>query len=93
MLYQETTNEDAEDFMCAAVTVVFRVCKPVRLLQLLVVTSCVYKCAINLVTNPNPYIVTQSRENIVLFRIMTQCCNLIGGYQYFIRKRCLYLRG
>jgi hypothetical protein len=36
--YQETTSED---FMCAAVTVIFRVCKPVRLLQLLVVPSCV----------------------------------------------------
>jgi hypothetical protein len=30
--YQETTSEDIEGFMCAAVTVVFRVCKPVRLL-------------------------------------------------------------
>jgi hypothetical protein len=29
--YQETTSEDTEDFMCAAVTVIFRVCKPVRL--------------------------------------------------------------
>jgi hypothetical protein len=39
ILYQETTSEDIEDFMCAAVTVIFRVCKPLRLLQLLVVTS------------------------------------------------------
>jgi hypothetical protein len=30
--YQETNNEDMEDFMCAAVTVIFRVCKPVTLL-------------------------------------------------------------
>jgi hypothetical protein len=30
--YQETTSEIIEDFMCAAVTVNFRVCKPVRLL-------------------------------------------------------------
>jgi hypothetical protein len=30
--YQETTSEDIEDFMCAAVTVIFRVCKPMRLL-------------------------------------------------------------
>jgi hypothetical protein len=30
--YQETTIEDIEDFMCAAVTVIFRVCKPMRLL-------------------------------------------------------------
>jgi Cys-tRNA synthase (O-phospho-L-seryl-tRNA:Cys-tRNA synthase) len=29
--YQETTSEDIEGFMCAAVTVIFRVCKPVRL--------------------------------------------------------------
>jgi hypothetical protein len=30
--YQETTSEDTEDFMCAAVIVIFTVCKPVRLL-------------------------------------------------------------
>jgi hypothetical protein len=30
--YQETTNEDIEEFVCAAVTVIFTVCKPVRLL-------------------------------------------------------------
>jgi hypothetical protein len=30
--YQEMTSEDIEDFMCAAVTVIFGVCKPVRLL-------------------------------------------------------------
>jgi hypothetical protein len=34
--YQETTSEGTEDFMCAAVTVIFRVCKTVRL----VVRSC-----------------------------------------------------
>jgi hypothetical protein len=37
--YQETTSEDVEDFMCATGTVIFRVCKPVRLLQLLVITD------------------------------------------------------
>jgi hypothetical protein len=52
--YQETTSEDIEDFMCAAVTVIVRVCKPVRLLKLHVVMSCVYKHSINPVTNPNP---------------------------------------
>jgi hypothetical protein len=30
--YQETTSEDVEDIMGAAVTVIFRVCKPARLL-------------------------------------------------------------
>jgi hypothetical protein len=32
--YQETASEDilVEDFMCAAVTVIFRMCKRVRLL-------------------------------------------------------------
>jgi hypothetical protein len=30
--YQETTSEDTEDFVCAAVTVIFIVCKPVRLI-------------------------------------------------------------
>jgi hypothetical protein len=38
--------------MCAAVTGIFRVCKSMRLLYLLVVT--IWKCSINLVTNPNP---------------------------------------
>jgi hypothetical protein len=28
---QETTSDDKENFMCAAVTVIVRVCKPVRL--------------------------------------------------------------
>jgi hypothetical protein len=40
--YQKTTSEDKEDITCAEVTVIFRVCKPVRLLQLFVVPSCVY---------------------------------------------------
>jgi hypothetical protein len=30
--YQETTSEDIEDFMSSAVTVIFKVSKPVRLL-------------------------------------------------------------
>jgi hypothetical protein len=30
--YQETTSEDMEDFICATLTVICRVCKPVRLL-------------------------------------------------------------
>jgi hypothetical protein len=30
--YQEMTSEDREDFMCAADTEIFRMCKPVRLL-------------------------------------------------------------
>jgi hypothetical protein len=51
--YQETTSEDIEEFMCAAVTVIFRECKPVRLLYLLVVTSRVCKWSISRVTNPN----------------------------------------
>jgi hypothetical protein len=50
--YQVTTSEDTEDFMCAAVTVIFRVCKPARLL--LVVTCCVYKWLVNQVTDPDP---------------------------------------
>jgi hypothetical protein len=37
--YQETTSEDIEDFMWPAVTVIFRVCKPTRLLYLLVVNK------------------------------------------------------
>jgi hypothetical protein len=62
--YQERTSEYIEDFMCGAVTVIFRVCKPVRLLQLLVFTGCMYKWSINRVTNPNPvYSHTQNRDN------------------------------
>jgi hypothetical protein len=38
--YEEMTAEDTEDFMCAAVIMIFRVCKPVRLLYLLVDTIC-----------------------------------------------------
>jgi hypothetical protein len=30
--YKETTSEDTEDFTCAAVTVIFRMCKPMRLI-------------------------------------------------------------
>jgi hypothetical protein len=52
--YRETSSGDIEDVMYAAVTVIFRVCKAVRLIYLLVVTSCVYKWVINSFTNPNP---------------------------------------
>jgi hypothetical protein len=52
--YQETTSEEIEDIICDADTVIFRVCKPVRLLQLLVVTCYMYKWSINPITNPNP---------------------------------------
>jgi hypothetical protein len=41
-----------EDFMCAAVTVIFRLCKPARLLYLREFTIC--KWSVNLITNPNP---------------------------------------
>jgi hypothetical protein len=44
--YQETTGEYMEDFMYAAITVLCKACKPVRLLWLLVVTSCVYKWSV-----------------------------------------------
>jgi hypothetical protein len=50
--YRETTSEDIEDLMCAAVIVIYRVRKPVRLLQLLAVTCCVLKCPLNPITNP-----------------------------------------
>jgi hypothetical protein len=63
--YQETTSEDVENFVCSAVTLIFRVCKPVRLLYLLIVPSGVYEWSINPVTNPNPvYGHTQTRVNI-----------------------------
>jgi hypothetical protein len=38
---QETTSEDIKDFMCATSTVIFRVCKPVRLL-----VNCTYELCV-----------------------------------------------
>jgi hypothetical protein len=61
--YQETTSEEIEDFMCAEVTVIFRMCKQMRLLQLLGVTRRVDKVSINRVTNSNPvYSHTHTRD-------------------------------
>jgi hypothetical protein len=54
MRYQEKTSEDIEEVICAAVTVIFKVCKPLRLLYLFVFTGCVYKCSVNPITSPNP---------------------------------------
>jgi hypothetical protein len=54
--YQEMIGEDIEDFMCAAITMIFRACKPVRLLQVLVVTIC--KWSTNPFTNSNLILVT-----------------------------------
>jgi hypothetical protein len=39
--YQETTNEDIDEFMCAAVTIIFKVCKPVRL-----IVTCSYELCV-----------------------------------------------
>jgi hypothetical protein len=49
---QATASEDIEDFMCAVVTVICKVWKLLRVLQLFVVTS--YKPSINPIFNPNP---------------------------------------
>jgi hypothetical protein len=46
------TGEQTEDFMCAAVAVIYRVCKSVRLLQLFEVMS--YKHSINPIIGSNP---------------------------------------
>jgi hypothetical protein len=50
--HKEMTIEDIEDFIYAAVIVIFRVRKVVRLLYLFVVTSFVCNCLINQITNP-----------------------------------------
>jgi hypothetical protein len=50
--YDEKTNKDIEDVIYAVVTLIFKVCKSVKLLPLPVVTSC--KNSINPITNPNP---------------------------------------
>jgi hypothetical protein len=65
--YQEMNNVDVEDFMFAAVTVIFRVCKPVRMLQLLVVASCVYKCSVNQSPIQTLSIVTHALDNIYIY--------------------------
>jgi hypothetical protein len=60
--------------MCTAVTVIIRVCKPVRLLHLLVVTNFVHKWSINRVTNPNPvYSHTLTRDIIKMYLKLTRC--------------------
>jgi hypothetical protein len=68
--------------MCAEVTVIIRVCKPVRLLQLLVVPNCVCKCSINPITNPKPvYSVTHTRDSIFSFnRAQSGYGGPRGGY-------------
>jgi hypothetical protein len=40
--YKETTSENIEDFMCVAVTVMFRMCKPCEV----VVITCSYKSCV-----------------------------------------------
>jgi hypothetical protein len=54
--YQETTREGIKEFMCAVARVIFRVCKLVRLLNLLVVMSCVCNCSINPVIQSKPHL-------------------------------------
>jgi hypothetical protein len=50
--YEATNNKDIEYFVYDIVTVIFEMCKSVKLLHLPVVTSC--KSSINPITNPNP---------------------------------------
>jgi hypothetical protein len=58
--------------MCAAVTVIFEMCKPVWLLELLVVTICVYKYSVNPITNPNPVY-----SHSYMWQYMYQICSLL----------------
>jgi hypothetical protein len=62
---QETTSEDMGDFMCATAAVVFGGCKTMRLLQLLLVRSRVYKWSENQVTNPNLSVVTHTHYIVI----------------------------
>jgi hypothetical protein len=50
--YLATTSKQTEDFICAVVVVICRVCDSVKLLHLFVVMS--YKFSINPIINPNP---------------------------------------
>jgi hypothetical protein len=60
--------QQTEDFVRAVVNC--SVCELAIAMQLLVVTSCVYKCAIKLISNPNPiYSHTQLRENMDLAEV------------------------
>jgi hypothetical protein len=73
------TSEDIQDFTCAPITVIISVCKLVRLLQLLVVISCVYKCSLNPITNPNPtYSHTHTCDIILLVPVdLTLLCKVL----------------
>jgi hypothetical protein len=46
--------------MCVADKAIFGACNLVRLFQLLIITSCVYKWSINPISNPKPH-----RESLI----------------------------
>jgi hypothetical protein len=50
--YQSTTSGTTECYMCAVVTVILSVCKPVIVFKSFVGTS--YKCSVYPITNPDP---------------------------------------
>jgi hypothetical protein len=60
------------DFVWAAVTVTFSVCKPVRLLVVCI------KCSLNLITNPNPvYIHTNTCDIFLVHVDLTSLCKVL----------------
>jgi hypothetical protein len=85
--YQETASEDIEDFMCAGDTAIFWVCKPVRLLQLHVVTIC--KWSINRATNPNPFCSNPDTWQIYMYVCVFVCMH---GYWIVNGVGCKRLR-
>jgi hypothetical protein len=60
LIMQLKASEHIQDFTCAVVTVRFRVCKPVRLLKLSVVTFC--KWSINSFINPKTHLTSHAQK-------------------------------
>jgi hypothetical protein len=60
--YQETSSDDRDLFMCAAVTVTFGVYNSVRVLQLLVVAT--HKWSIDSISNSKPRPEALTRDSI-----------------------------
>jgi hypothetical protein len=65
--YRTTTVEDR----LRRLSVNCKVCELAIALQLFVVTSCVYKCSINQITNPNPVYSHINTRNNIFFWLVT----------------------
>jgi hypothetical protein len=59
---QTTTRKVIEAFLCVVVAVIFRACRSVKLLYLLVLTG--YTSPINQIVNPKPVLVTNTWQYV-----------------------------